>query len=157
METKAKFVLCDRETAAPVKRAISRLPWKVQLLSIGDVVADATSVEEMMNNDDGSQCPQDLVIDPKEDVLSVPNTSGSTGYPKGAMHTHFNLICFLANMGGPKKIDKSEVQVDALLTMMGNFSVGSLMHTSMACLFGYTVITISKFNKYSYMGYIMKY
>ncbi|XP_071453506.1 uncharacterized protein [Hetaerina americana] len=156
-ETGARFVLCDRETAGPIKRAIGRLSWSVNLLSIGDTVTSAISIEGMIDKDDGSTFPHEVKFNPREDVLCVPNTSGSTGKPKGAMHTHHNIISFLENMGGPKKLEKAPVTGDSLLSLMGNFSVGAFMHTSMAIIFGYTLITISKFNKHSFMSHLLSY
>ena len=34
-------------------------------------------------------------IDPKEDVLLLPYSSGTTGRPKGVMLTHYNLVANL--------------------------------------------------------------
>jgi 4-coumarate--CoA ligase len=41
--------------------------------------------------------PKKVKINAKEDVIVIPNTSGSTGLPKGAMHTHYNLMATNAN------------------------------------------------------------
>ncbi|XP_046395231.1 4-coumarate--CoA ligase-like 5 [Ischnura elegans] len=155
-ETRARFVLCDRETAAKIKRVINRLSWPVTLLSVGGVVTGATSIEDMIEKDDGSAFPRDVKINPKEDVITVPNTSGSTGRPKGAMHTHHNIVSFMQNMGGPKKLQKAP-ETESLLTLMGNFSVGAFMHTCMAIIFGYSLISISKYNKHSFMSHVLSY
>lgn len=49
-ESDTKFVLCDEDTASFVKGLVSRLPWKVQLFSIGNVEG-ATSLEELLKDD----------------------------------------------------------------------------------------------------------
>lgn len=36
--------------------------------------------------------PPEITIDPKEDVATIQYTGGTTGIPKGAMLTHFNLV-----------------------------------------------------------------
>lgn len=38
------------------------------------------------------------MVDRNKDVVIIPNTSGSTGMPKGAMHTHHNMIANNASM-----------------------------------------------------------
>jgi long-subunit acyl-CoA synthetase (AMP-forming) len=45
-----------------------------------------------------SAFPESVAIDRSKDVVIIPNTSGSTGMPKGAMHTHHNLIANNASM-----------------------------------------------------------
>ena len=45
--------------------------------------------------DDGKYFPTDITIDPQEDVLILPYSSGTTGLPKGVMLTHYNLVANL--------------------------------------------------------------
>lgn len=45
--------------------------------------------------DDGKAFPHSLQINPREDVVVLPYSSGTTGLPKGVMLTHYNLV---ANM-----------------------------------------------------------
>ncbi|KAG0723462.1 putative 4-coumarate--CoA ligase 1 [Chionoecetes opilio] len=45
--------------------------------------------------DDGKAFPQTVQIDPREDMVVLPYSSGTTGLPKGVMLTHYNLV---ANM-----------------------------------------------------------
>jgi len=47
-------------------------------------------------------------IDPKEDVAALPYSSGTTGFPKGVMLTHFNLVsnirqCMAAGILAPSR------------------------------------------------------
>ena len=42
--------------------------------------------------DDMSQFPENMDIDPWNDLASIPFSSGTTGLPKGVMLTHRNLI-----------------------------------------------------------------
>jgi long-subunit acyl-CoA synthetase (AMP-forming) len=45
--------------------------------------------------DDGKCFPPDITINPKEDVVLLPYSSGTTGLPKGVMLTHHNLVANL--------------------------------------------------------------
>jgi long-subunit acyl-CoA synthetase (AMP-forming) len=42
--------------------------------------------------------PKCINIDPKEDTLIVCNTSGSTGQPKGVIHTHFSVVAVMSSI-----------------------------------------------------------
>jgi hypothetical protein len=45
--------------------------------------------------DDGKCFPSDVTIDPHEDIVILPYSSGTTGLPKGVMLSHFNVVANL--------------------------------------------------------------
>ena len=58
------------------------------------VVGQAENYESVSSllTDDGTAFPKGTKIDPKEDVVALPFSSGTTGVSKGVMLTHYNLI-----------------------------------------------------------------
>ncbi|XP_046395103.1 4-coumarate--CoA ligase-like 1 [Ischnura elegans] len=154
-ETKTKFVMCDPETAEAVKWASARLDWPVHLLSIGKVDG-AIDVEEMIEKEDGSAFPHNVKINPKEDVVAIPNTSGSTGLPKGVMHTHYNFIGMLKSWGRPEKIEESQRIIRNVVGLMLNYAVGSVMNIVNSIYMGFTFHSISKFDKSTFLDQLIK-
>jgi acyl-CoA synthetase (AMP-forming)/AMP-acid ligase II len=47
---------------------------------------------DLLMDDDGKAFPENVDINPKEDVLVLPYSSGTTGLPKGVMLSHHNVI-----------------------------------------------------------------
>lgn len=67
-----------------------RTPIK-RLISVGDqAISSALSFRKILSQ--YPPHPPEVNIDPKEDVAAIQYTGGTTGIPKGAMMTHFNLV-----------------------------------------------------------------
>ncbi|XP_071453165.1 uncharacterized protein [Hetaerina americana] len=154
MEVKCRFILCEPETAELVKAAAGRLGWPVHYLSIDGAVEGASSVEVMASADDGSAYNKDVPIDPEEDILLIPSTSGSTGSPKGALHTHRNLVILQASLGAPLDLEREDLGGETLLWVNGNFNVGPSFMFQNSVMLGNTYVSISKFKKDSYFRFI---
>ena len=71
--------------SVPVKHAVvSRLLWN-------EVEGNNISFEIMLEQHEPLEAEAD--IDPKEDLAVFQYTGGTTGYPRAAMLTHYNLTC----------------------------------------------------------------
>ena len=70
------------------------------------VIGEAQSCESISTllSDDGAAFPKSVQINPKEDVVALLSSSGTTGIPKVVMITHYNLIaeiCLVFMKDGP--------------------------------------------------------
>jgi acyl-CoA synthetase (AMP-forming)/AMP-acid ligase II len=69
-----------------------------EVFALGEV-AGATSFSTLMDqNGAAPQVKIDPKIDPREDLVALPYSSGTTGWPKGVMLTHYNMVAMLCLM-----------------------------------------------------------
>ncbi|XP_046395548.1 4-coumarate-CoA ligase 1-like [Ischnura elegans] len=154
-EVGAKFALCEQETSDTIKWAASQMEWPVKLLCIDGGVEGAILVEDMVYKDDGSAY-KEIEINPKEDVVFIPSTNGSTGFPKGSLITHFNYVAMLAGMGAPMKFS-SDVKHKVFLSVMTNFTNAPMLTFLNCVVRKYTFISIPKFRENEYFKYVDRY
>ncbi|XP_059483492.1 uncharacterized protein LOC132201376 [Neocloeon triangulifer] len=151
-ETKCKFVMVDDETGHLLQAAIGGLDWKVTLITIGDrLLRGAITLAEILE-DDGTAFPKSIPIDPKEDLMCIFNTSGTTGKPKGVLHSHYSTIAILTSFHGLKCMPTK-----SFMASTSNFGVVNFVHGFLALCQGCTFYHIAKYEQSNFFDLIFHY
>jgi acyl-CoA synthetase (AMP-forming)/AMP-acid ligase II len=90
-----------------------------------------------------SGAPPEIEIDPREDVVVLPYSSGTTGYPKGVMLTHYNLVANVCQMNSVAPVGES----DKLIGVLPFFHIyGMTVIMNAAIRRGATIVTMPRFD-----------
>src|SRR6202049_3273888 len=81
-------------------------------------------------------------IDPEEDLVALPYSSGTTGFSKGVMLTHRNLVANLAQAGSVIRIGDDE-KIIAVLPFFHIYGMTVIMNGSLYQ--GATIVTMPRF------------
>jgi acyl-CoA synthetase (AMP-forming)/AMP-acid ligase II len=100
---------------------------------------DGTPLAELFGTPLTEQVPVDLA----EHVVVLPYSSGTTGFPKGVMLTHHNLVANLVQTEANIAISEDE-KAYAVLPFFHIYGMQILMNLAMAV--GITVITVPRFD-----------
>ncbi|KAF4519144.1 hypothetical protein B566_EDAN007418 [Ephemera danica] len=148
-KSRAKFVLFDEKTAPVLQDVDADIDWPLNFLCFGNVDL-ATSVNQLLQ-DDGSAFPKHVQINPREDVVATTSTSGTTGEPKGILHSHYTAI---AAIHGWREYF---INNNSVLSSAVNFSGSNFLLITDSLCSGGTVYTVPKFNKNTYFELLQKY
>ena len=101
--------------------------------------------------------PPDVTIDPAEDLVVLPYSSGTTGFPKGVMLTHHNIVTNLRQCEGMESFECFE-EPDIVLGVLPFFHIyGMVVVLQLALAKGATLITMPRFDMEEFLGAVQKY
>ncbi|KAG1698858.1 Luciferin 4-monooxygenase [Nymphon striatum] len=111
---KPKYLLCGSECVHNGITAAKEVPEIEKVFSFG-YGGSCVSFKELLL-DDGSLFKIHSDINVKEDVAFIMYSSGTTGLPKGAMLTHYNIVANLLQhrTEGQHKVEKESVTLGLL-------------------------------------------
>ena len=123
-----------------------------EIFVFGAAGNDATPFASLMSTEDAD--PPSVTFDPREDLVALPYSSGTTGLPKGVMLTHYNMVANLAQGDAVEQLTPNEVLIGILpfyhiygMTVI----MGGALHS------GATVVTMPRFEIEQFLGLIQQY
>lgn len=89
-DSEAVAIITNGNSYATVKVIRNETKLKSIILTDSEQFEETVLMEEILAKH--TPTPPILDLNPKEDIAAIEYTGGTTGFPKGAMLTHFNLV-----------------------------------------------------------------
>jgi acyl-CoA synthetase (AMP-forming)/AMP-acid ligase II len=137
-DSKAKYLLTipqflDRARAAADKVGIE------EVFVLGEAEGASPFAELLASDGD----PPQVEIDPKNDLIVLPYSSGTTGLPKGVMLTHHNIVANVTQALVPHSTNEDDVMI-GVLPFFHIYGMTAIM--SIALRLGATIVTMPRFD-----------
>ena len=124
---------------------------KVEELFVFGEAEGATPFDSLLQSD--GDVPR-VEINPREDLVVLPYSSGTTGLPKGVMLTHYNLVANMRQMDGLDYFHQN----DTLLCVLPLFHIyGLVVILNMGLHQGATIVMMPRFDLEQFLSLIQKY
>ena len=133
-------------------------------LEVAKAAAKEAGIEEIYVIGEGDATPfttlfgeplaEPVAVDAKNDVVVLPYSSGTTGFPKGVMLTHYNLVANLAQIEPHIPVSEKDVMF-AVLPFFHIYGMVVIMGHTLAS--GATAITVPRFDMVQMLELVQKH
>jgi acyl-CoA synthetase (AMP-forming)/AMP-acid ligase II len=135
-DANARMLVSAASLADKARAAIDEAAHAIELITIEEVPG-ARSLAAIARDAD----PPTVSIDPDNDVVVLPYSSGTTGLPKGVMLTHRNLVANLMQLDSTERPD-----LEAFVGVLPFFHIyGMTVILNFGLLRGATIVTLPRF------------
>ena len=136
--------LMDKALGVAQASAISKI------FVIGEAEGGVSFASLLMEEEE----PAGLKLQPREDVAVLPYSSGTTGFPKGVMLTHWNLVSMLRQMEGNDAFSKDDTMV-CVVPMYHLYGLHIVVNLGLSQ--GATIVTVPRYDLNQFLQVLEQY
>ncbi|MFQ5613721.1 MAG: 4-coumarate--CoA ligase family protein [Anaerolineae bacterium] len=105
----------------------------------------------------GTGQPPPVEINPRQDLVVLPYSSGTTGLPKGVMLTHYNIVANMCQVEGVTDLTLTSVK-DTVMGILPFFHIyGLVVILNMSLAMGATIVTMPRFDLEQFLHLIQEH
>ena len=152
IDSGAKFLVTISQFLEHAQAAV--LDTAVKEIFTFDGAKDSTPFSDLAR--EKGKLPE-ISIDPSKDLAVLPFSSGTTGFPKGVMLTHRNIIANIVQVEGISNYSLVSLE-DRVIGVLPFFHIyGMVVVMNMSLVRGATIITMPRFDLAQFLELIQKH